>query len=87
MQNMIVTIRNREGSFQYDIEIPTDLNGEKLTDDVMEALNGLRPELCYSPMHHGLFLNRLGRFLQKDETMAQSGIRNGDYITIEAIQR
>lgn len=82
MDNIIVTITDRNKSFFYDIELPVDLEITKLKDDIVEALNGYNPELFLNNATISLFCNRTGKKLEADETLTKAGVWNGDYITI-----
>lgn len=82
MKNIIVTVADKPGRFQYDMEVSVGQPGRQLAEDMMEVLNGQNPELYLDTRYHCLYLNRLGRILSEKETLAEAGIRNGDYITI-----
>lgn len=82
MKNIIVTITDKKNRFVYDMEVPADQPGLKVTEDVMEVLNERSPELYLNAHYHCLYLNRLGRSLSDQETLAEAGVWNGDYITI-----
>jgi len=84
MQSMIITIRNKSNTFQYDIEVPSDIDGYKLMTDLTEGLANIRPDIDCSPDYHGLYIDRLGRFLGKNETLSEAGVRNGDFGTLKS---
>lgn len=82
MENIIVTITNEKQQYCYDIEVPTDLEIDKLTDDIVQTLNGYRPELYLNPYRIELFHQRTEKILESSRTMESSNVRNGDYILI-----
>ena len=82
MENIIVTVTNATKSYFYDLEVPTSITVDKLTDDIVEALNGYNPELFLRTATTSLLCNRIGRQLSADETLETAGVWNGDYITI-----
>lgn len=82
MKDIIVTITNKSKDFLYDIEVPVELEIDKLKDDIVEALNGYNPELFLNTASIGIFCNRINRMLDSGETLHSAGVWNGDYITI-----
>ena len=86
MQQIIVSVTNEKRSFEYDIEIPVDLEGEKLLDDIVESLNGYNPSLFLKKYGMALRCIRTNRLLKENETPEQSGIRNGDYLLLEKME-
>lgn len=82
MKNIIVTVRNAEKNNSYDLEIPVDLEGEKLLDDIVQTLNGCDSSLYLQAVRSELICERTGRRLEGTQTAEESGIRNGDFITI-----
>ena len=82
MENMIVTVTNVSKTFLYDLELPAAVTIDKLKGDIVEALNGYRPELLLQNAGIKLFCNRMGRQLKEEETMEAAGVWNGDYITL-----
>ncbi len=82
MKNIILTVTDKQRRFLLDMEVPVAQPGYELAEDVMEVLNEGNPELYLNARYHCLYLNRLGRVLSDQETLAQAHVRNGDYITI-----
>lgn len=82
MRNIIVTVTDKYNRFAYDVEVPVDQPGMKVTEDVLEVLNECSPELNLNALYHCLHLSRLDRYLKDEETLAQAGVWNGDYITV-----
>ena len=82
MNSIIVTVTDKKNRFMFDMDVPTDLPGMKLAEDVMEVLNERDPELYLNARYHCFYLNRQGRILSDRETLAEAGVWNGDYMTI-----
>ncbi len=82
MENIIVTVTNLNKAYLYDLEVPTNVSIDKLKNDIVEALNGYKPDLFLQTATTELFCNRFGRQLKSNETLESAGVWNGDYITI-----
>lgn len=82
MESLIVTVSDRNRSFFIDLEIPSDLVWEKLSEDVVETLNGYRPELSLPVLGTAFMCMRLKEILPDDKTLREAGIWNGDYLII-----
>lgn len=82
MKNIIVTITNEQSTYSYDIEIPIDLEIEKLLDDIVQTLNGYNPALFLNVFSVILYSRREKKFLSAKDTIRQAEIKNGDYIEI-----
>ncbi|MCM1244439.1 MAG: EsaB/YukD family protein [Roseburia sp.] len=82
MKNIIVTVRSKEKGYSYDLEIPIDLEAEKLLDDIVQTLNGCDPSLYLQAVCSELVCERTGRKLENMQTAEEAGIRNGDFITL-----
>lgn len=82
MKSIIVTISDKNKRFVLDMEVPTDEPGKKVTEDVFEVLNHRDEDLHLNAYYHCLYLNRQKRPIKENETLAQAGVWNGDYITI-----
>jgi hypothetical protein len=83
MKNIIVTVVKDRGDECYDIEVPVDLTVDKLTDDMVQTLNGYNPSLYLQEHDMELICDRTGQKLERDKTLEQSGVRNGDYIVMK----
>lgn len=82
---MIVTVTNENKSFFFDIEFPDSITVEKLKADLLAALEVYKPELRF-PVNMGLFCNRLDLMLEDIKTIKESGVWNGDYLTMTEVQ-
>ena len=82
MKKIIVTVKDSKSSFNYDVELPTKLTVDKLTDDLMETLNGYNPGLSFRAETTVLDCVRLGRTLERGATLEQAGVWNGDVIVL-----
>lgn len=82
MSNIIITITDAKQSFFYDLEVPCDLVIEKLIQDIVETVNGINPMLMLNHIGSSLVCKRNNKHLLSNETLEDSGVRNGDYIVI-----
>lgn len=82
MKNIIVTVRDEGKNYLYDLEIPIDLEAEKLLDDIVQTINGCDPSLYLQAVRSELICERTGKKLEDTQTAEGAGIRNGDFITI-----
>ncbi len=82
MNSIIVTLTDKNRSFLYDLEVPSELEVDKLKDDIVEALNGYNPSLFLKTAGVELLCNRSGRQLLSEDTLESAGVWNGDYITV-----
>ena len=81
-EKIIVTVTDQYGSFCEDLELPTNLPMVKLKDDIVQTINGYCPELNLPLYGVRVFSNRRNIILNDAETLAKSGIWNGDYLTL-----
>lgn len=82
MKCIIITVSDKNRRFSVDVEVPTDEPGGKVTENLFEVLNHQDENLRLNTYYHGLYLNRQKKVLNDRETLAQAGVRNGDYLTI-----
>ncbi len=83
MDTVVITLTNARNSFSLDLEIPVDITVGKLKEDLYEAINLHKPELYIRPaVAFELYCNRLGVRFNKENTLRQEGIWNGDIITM-----
>lgn len=79
---IIITLTDAEKTFYYDLEVPVDLEGFKLTDDVVQTIISYNPSLLYRKFESKLFIPKLRRYLSDSETLEERGVFNGDYLII-----
>lgn len=80
---IIVTLTDIKNSFMYDLELPTDLEYEKLIDDIVQTIISYNPDLAYQTMKTKLSIPKLMmREMTAGETLDSVGIFNGDYLVI-----
>lgn len=80
MNHLIVTVCDNFSGRQFDLEVPKDVESEKLLDDILETLRGYAPELQWRIAEVSLWDRRLGRLLKPGETLENAGVWNGDYL-------
>ena len=84
MSRIIVTLTDRMNSFEYDVEVPTDLIYEELVDDIAQTIMAYNPSLIFKTMKTSLIIPKLGmKKMNQGETLDQIGVLNGDYVIIE----
>lgn len=82
MNQIIVTVVDLKASRQYDVEVPTDLELEKLLDDIVQTLICYEPELSYSLNRTVLYSPKKGKNLDSSKNLKEEGIWNGDYLIL-----
>ena len=86
METIIVTLTNTARLFFMDLELPANVQIGKLKADLTEALNEYEPGMLFpSPDRFELVCSRLGKQLSQSETLAESGIWNGDYLIVTEV--
>lgn len=85
MDQIIVTVVDLKERHQYDVEVPTELELEKLLDDIVQTLIYHRPELSYSLNRTVLYSPRKGSVLDLKSNLKKEGIRNGEYLILNPI--
>ena len=83
MKTIIVTVTNEKGEFCEDLEVPTDLELKKLKEDIIQTLEGWRPELYLDYFQTEVKHGRTGCTLKEEDTLEEAGVWNGDYIILE----
>lgn len=82
MERIIITLKDITCQSAFDLEVPLNLEVDKLIDDIIQTLNSS------DSRHRGIydstrmFSPRLNRYLDRTETFETAGIWNGDYIEL-----
>lgn len=82
MKQLIITVVDIKTGRQYDVQVPAELELEKLLDDIVQTLISYEPELSYSIGDTVLYCPRKGCVLEETSTLKREGIRNGDYLIL-----
>ncbi|MCH5314365.1 MAG: hypothetical protein J1E81_00520 [Eubacterium sp.] len=83
MSKVIITLTDEKMSFAYDLELPADLEYEKVIDDIVQTIISFNPDLMYQTMKTKLIIPKLNmREMQNGETLENLGVFNGDYLII-----
>lgn len=80
---IIITLTDADKTFCYDLEVPVDLEGVKLVDDIVQTIISYNPSLLYGKFESKLFIPKNRRYLSDNETLEQRGVFNGDYLIIK----
>lgn len=83
MAQIIITVCDKRTGEPYDMEVPNDLEVDKLLDDLTQALMGANPSLNFILNAAFLSSPKLGRKLFPRRTLREEGIWNGDYLFID----
>lgn len=83
MAQIIITARDRKTGLDFDVEVPNDLEADKLLDDLIQALMGADPNLFWDLYSTRLLNPKTGREIAPDRTLREEGIWNGDYLLIQ----
>lgn len=83
MSNIIVTLTDEKNTFTYDLEVPIDLEYEKLVDDIAQTIFSYNPDLLYCGIKGTITVPKLSMYqMSKGDTLDSIGVFNGDYIII-----
>lgn len=82
MKQLIVTVLDLKARRQYDVQVPAELELEKLLDDIVQTVISYEPELSYSLGETVLYSPRKGCVLEASSNLKREGIRNGDYLIL-----
>lgn len=79
MQRVIVTVK-REGEARLrDLEVPTDVEAERLTEMIARALHW-EQDAAGQPLRYEVEAHPLGRILQANESLASAGVWDGSWL-------
>lgn len=82
MKQLIVTVVDKKMGRAYDVQVPAELEIDKLLDDIVQTVIGCEPELSYSLGETVLYSPRKGCVLEASSNLKREGIRNGDYLIL-----
>lgn len=82
MAQIIITVSDKLSGTEYDVEVPNDLECEKLLDDIIQALTGANPQLHWDLYTSVLESPKLKKALNPRKTLSEEGIWNGDFLYI-----
>ena len=80
---IIITLRDAGGNFNYDLEVPTDIPAGMLTENIKEVLAAYDPGLSRVKELSTLYSERLGTEIPAKRTLGSTGIWNGDILIIK----
>lgn len=82
MENVIVTIKSRDGGRYYDMQLPANMPAKALSGKILSLLRNYDPEFVRQVHGHSVNVLSIGRHLDDDETLEEAGIWDGDIITL-----
>lgn len=80
MESAIVTVRNTGGSFEKDMELPSNLPVRELSVRLLEVLRTL-DYVSFGSFSH-LVLSSDGRILDAEKTLDELNVWDGSIITV-----
>lgn len=81
MEMVMVTLRDEGHTFAYDLELPYEMEAERLIGQIVQALHAYNHHLTLSPSCK-LYLPHERQVLRPCESLAQAGVHNGDYLVL-----
>ena len=82
MDKLMVTLLDHCSGDVFDLEVPLEVEIEKLLDDIVQSLNGCdqkqRPPACELE----LYSRRQNRVLGRDKNLDQEQVWTGDYLEL-----
>ncbi len=84
MDRIIVTIKADHYKQDYDIELPLDQKAEGLIYDIAVSMEGVDPSLWFDPEKCELRNERTGRWIDREKTLEEGGVWNGDVLRVHA---
>lgn len=82
MKKIIVTVTNKEKSFCYDVEVPTNLTLDKLYDDIAQSLIGYKPNMTLKADSARIYSTFCKKMLGNTDTLESAGVWNGDILIL-----
>lgn len=81
-KSIIITLMDEKKTFSYDLEVPADLDGDKLTDDIVQTIISFNPDLTYRTMNSCIYIPKINKVIESKDTLEGLGVFNGDYLII-----
>ena len=81
MEMVMVTLRDEGHTFAYDLELPYEMESERLIGQIAQALHAYNHHLTLSQSCK-LYLPHERQVLRPWESLAQAGVHNGDYLVL-----
>ena len=85
MEQIIVTIADIKKNRQYDLEVPTELEIEKLLDDIVQTLVGYEPDCTFGFGEVELYSPGRRKNLDRHKSLQEEYIHNGDYLILNPV--
>jgi len=82
MNKIIVTLKEKQGFFCYDVELPLNVKVGQRKYHIVETIRALDRNVLSGTVVYSLFCERIGRNLVDSETLEEAGVWNGDYLLI-----
>lgn len=82
MDRVIVTIRLKEHPSGFDMELPLDQKTEDVMQDLADSLAGVDTSLWFDSDRIALFDERSNRKLEREKTLREECVWNGDILRV-----
>ena len=80
MDSIIITVKDEQENFSYDMEIPSTVPMNLVTEQLIGNLSLLNPSYPFYRKRWSFICNRTNQRISKDSTAQECGIWNGDYL-------
>ena len=80
---VIITVRDEQEQFSYDMEVPTDVPVSQVTANIAEVLNYYKKKEIVPMKGCRLINKRTKKELSPDSTFGKEGIWQGDVVYIK----
>lgn len=80
MTKVIVTIRDNDGRFEYDFEIPAEVEAAKFQNDIAELVRLENPGLGFCPREIVLINGSTGKQIMPEDNLVSAEVVNGDIL-------
>ena len=86
MDNIIITVKDEQGSFFYDMEIPSTVPMKPVIEQLIGNLSLLNPAYPFYRKKWVFICSRTNQKIAYDNTAQECGIWNGDYLIMKEEQ-
>ncbi len=81
MDRIIITVKEQRSRAEFDLEVPTNIEMDKLLDDIIQTMLGAQPNLSID-VNRSELVTVNGRVLAGSKTLADEEIKNGAILHI-----
>lgn len=85
MDTIIVTVKDEQDSFYYDMEIPSTIPMYLVIEQIIGNLSLLNPSYPFYRINWSFLCSRTGQNIVMSSTAQECGIWNGDYLIMREV--